>query len=86
MMMKMMMTVFSLFIEAVDRFGLPQRVWGDQGVENIDVAWFMLSNPAIGTDHGSFIAGKCCHNQRIERLWRDVFHGCTFIFYCLLVS
>jgi hypothetical protein len=77
-------TVFNLFIEVVDRFGLPQRVWGDQGVENVDVAWFMLSNPARGPDRGSFIAGKSCHschNQRIERLWRDVFHGCTFIFY-----
>ena len=25
----------------------------------------------------------CVHNQRIERLWRDVFTGCTYLFYNL---
>jgi hypothetical protein len=38
-------TVFSLFMEAVEKFGLPRRVRGDQGVENVDVVWFMFSNP-----------------------------------------
>lgn len=27
--------------------------------------------------------GKSTHNQRIERLWRDVFQGCTRLFYNL---
>ena len=74
-------TVFTLFMDAVEKFLLPQRVRGDQGVKNVDVAWFMFSNPSRGPGRGSFIAGKSCHTQRIERFWRDLFHGCKFIFY-----
>lgn len=76
-------TVFDAFQSAVEKFGLPSRVPSDKGKENTDVAWFMLSHPLRGPDRGSHITGRSVHNQRIERLWRDMFSGCIFVFYHL---
>lgn len=63
----------------MEQYGLPNRVRSDKGMENISVADYMLSKKG----HGSMLTGKSTHNQRIERLWRDVYDGVLVYFYNL---
>lgn len=63
-------TALQLFQDAVDLFGLPHRVRGDAGSENIHIAQFMIENK--GANRGSFMVGRSVHNQRIERLWAEL--------------
>lgn len=64
-------TVYTLFKQATKEYGVPSRVRSDKGGENILVCRFMISHR--GTGRGSHLAGSSTHNQRIERLWRDVY-------------
>ena len=76
-------TVLEEFLGAVKKHCLSSRVRGDMSVENADIAWYMFTHPQRGHDHGSFISGKSAHNQRIKRLWVDVYLGAVYIYYNL---
>jgi hypothetical protein len=76
-----------LFLDATMEWGWPQRVRADHGGENVEVGADMelhrgerihhrpgvtTTDDLTGEERGSFITGPSTHNQRIERLWRDV--------------
>lgn len=77
-------TAFSAFESGVAEFGVPERVRTDKGLENLKIAEFMLRSR--GLDRGSHITGRSVHNQRIERFWRELWHGCTSAYYELFLS
>lgn len=74
-------TLLQCFTTAVTKYGLPLRVRSDKGLENVAIAEFMISKR--GTANRSMITGKSVHNQRIERLWRDVYTGVLAYYYQL---
>lgn len=76
-------TIFSCFQSAIRSYGLPLRVRSDKGLENKAVAEYMVRTR--GPNRGSMITGKSVHNQRIERLWRDVYEGVLCYYYELFL-
>uniref|UniRef100_A0A096LYP4 Integrase catalytic domain-containing protein n=2 Tax=Poecilia TaxID=8080 RepID=A0A096LYP4_POEFO len=63
-------SVLQLFHAGVQSFGLPRRIRCDHGMENTDVARYMIQRR--GLNSGSVITGRSVHNQRIERLWAEL--------------
>ena len=74
-------TVYTYFVEAVEKYGLPSRVRSYQGKENKLVAEYMLE--CRGENRGSMLTGSSVHNQRIECLWKDMHHSVNKTFYRL---
>lgn len=63
-------TVLKIFEKGVKENGLPIRVRGDRGTENVRVKDYMHSmRPDF---QNPFIVGRSVHNTRIERLWGEV--------------
>ena len=62
-------TVLQLFNGAVTKYGLPLKVRTDQGIENVRV-WEHMYH--IHQNSNAVIIGQSVHNQRVERLHRDI--------------
>ena len=71
-------TVLSAFVTAAELHGLPLKVRSDMGGENTEVWRYMIEQHSSDS---VIITGSSTHNERIERLWRDVHRCVTGLFY-----
>lgn len=76
-------TVLSAFSSGVAFYGLPECVRTDMGGENVQVWRYMVEQH---NSRNAVLVGSSTHNQRIERLWRDVFRCVGIVFYDLFTE
>ena len=70
-------TVLAAFTDAVSKYGVPNQVRSDRGGENVQVWQYMLQQHNTPS---AVLVGSSVHNQRIERLWRDVYRCVGVLF------
>ena len=70
-----------MFFERCGKLWAPKQSEIRQRGESVLVADYMIARR--GTNRDSMITGKSTHNQRIERLWRDVYEGVLSMYYQL---
>ena len=71
-------TVLKEFTTAVNFYGLPNQIRTDLGGENVDIWRYMIEQHS---NRAAVITGASTHNERIERLWRDVYRCVAVIFH-----
>ena len=76
-------TVKYSFCEALQSYGVPEKVRTDLGGENEEVWRYMIEHHA---SLSAVITGSSTHNERIERLWRDVHRCVTSLYYAMFYS
>eukprot|EP00063_Salmo_salar_P046540 XP_014021375.1 PREDICTED: uncharacterized protein LOC106582648 [Salmo salar] len=73
-------TVMESFEAAITSYGVPSRVRCDRVVKTT----VSVPHGAVqGWSEGSALRGRSTHNQRIERLWGDVWHGVSKVYHDL---
>lgn len=72
-------TLLQCFRQGIETYGLPLRVRTDKGMENVKIADYMIECRG----NTGILTGKSVHNQRIERLWRDLFEGVLSYYHSL---
>ena len=71
--------VSNLFEQALNDFSTQSRIRTDKGGENVRI-WERMTE-LRGENRSNYVAGSSVHNQRIERLWRDVWNYVSHEFY-----
>lgn len=71
------LTVLNLFTTATQLYGIPNKIRSDLGGENVEVWRYMIENHS---SESAVITGSSTHNERIERLWRDVYRSVGVLF------